>query len=338
MKNKNYTMKKTTCIIILLLFFFCDSWGQDYVNNSMIAFTIPEKDLLPENVAYNPTENAFYIGSTRKGKVIKVDASGNQTTFIDGQAYGLWMVIGMKVDASRNLLWVCSSGGENLVGYTQKDDKEGRPAGIFKFDLKSGKLLNKYTLDKPGEIHFFNDLVIARNGDVYATHMFGNHAIYKIANGSDKLELFVQNDAIKWPNGITIADNQAVLFVAHADGIARVDIPNKKVTNLTVPEGEKISRRESIDGLSYYKWSLVGVQPDMKTISRYYLNEKGDGIKEVKVLEKNHPMMDHPTTGVLVDNEFYYIANSQFEKISEEGVLSPIQQLYEPVILKVKID
>ncbi|MBZ0245751.1 MAG: hypothetical protein K8H85_07385 [Cyclobacteriaceae bacterium] len=129
-----------------------------------------------------------------------------------------------------------------------------------------------------------------------------------------------------------------LLLVGHRVRVARVDIPNKKVTNLTVPEGEKISRRESIDGLSYYKWSLVGVQPDMKTISRYYLNEKGDGIKEVKVLEKNHPMMDHPTTGVLVDNEFYYIANSQFEKISEEGVLSPMQQLYEPVILKVKID
>lgn len=331
-------MKKTVAFIIVLLFSLCDSWAQDYVNNSTIAFTIPEKDLLPENVAYDPAEKAFYVGSTRKGKIIKIDADGKQSTFIEGNSHGHWMVIGMKVDTERRVLWVCSSGGENLVGYTKEDDKEGRPAGIFKFDLKSGKLLNKYTLERTGEVHFFNDLVIARNGDVYATHMFGNHAIYKIANGSDKLELFVEDELIKWPNGITMADNQSVLFVAHADGIARVDIGDKKVTSLSVPEGTKVSRRESIDGLSYYKWSLVGVQPDMKTISRYYLNEKGDGIKEVKVLEKGHPMMDHPTTGVLVGSDFYYIANSQFEKISEQGVLSPMEQLYEPVILKVKID
>ena len=30
-------------------------------NNSLIAFTIPEKDLLPENVAYDPFEEAFYF-------------------------------------------------------------------------------------------------------------------------------------------------------------------------------------------------------------------------------------------------------------------------------------
>ncbi len=322
----------------VLIFFCIPVFAQDYINNSLVAFTIPEKDLLPENIAFNTADNSFYVGSTRKGKVIKIESNGNQSTFIEGNSLGLWMIIGMKVDADRNVLWVCSSGGDNLINYSLKDDKEGRPAGIFKFDLTSGKLLQKFVLDQRGEVHFFNDLVVARNGDVYATHMFGEHAIYKISVGSDKLERFVQNDLIKFPNGITLADNQSILFVAHSDGLARIDIKDKKVTQLSVPEGISVARRTSIDGLYYYKWSLIGVQSDVKAVTRYYLNETGDGIKEAKVLEYNHPMLDHPTTGVIRGKDFYYIANSQFEKFNEDGTLFPLEKLYEVVVLKLKME
>ncbi|MEO6166851.1 MAG: hypothetical protein ABIO46_01945 [Chitinophagales bacterium] len=36
------------------------------INNSFIAFTIPEKNVIPENIAYNPKDGSFYIGSTHQ--------------------------------------------------------------------------------------------------------------------------------------------------------------------------------------------------------------------------------------------------------------------------------
>ena len=33
--------------------------GKNRVNNSFVAFTIPEKDLFPESIAYDPVEEAF---------------------------------------------------------------------------------------------------------------------------------------------------------------------------------------------------------------------------------------------------------------------------------------
>ncbi|MBO6525254.1 MAG: hypothetical protein JJ971_15605 [Balneolaceae bacterium] len=324
---------------LLLLLLISNSRAQEKkaINNSYIAFTIPEKDLLPENVAFDPQTESFFVGSTRKGKVLRVK-DGKIEEFIKPKAHGLWMTIGMKVDSQRRILWVNSSGGSNLEGYTKKDDVDGRPAGVFKFNLDTGELIQKYTMETKGEVHFLNDLVVARNGDVYVTHTFGEPAIYKIANGSDELELFVKDEIIMYPNGITIADNQRVLFVAHAEGLARIDIPDKKVTALSVPEGVKVSRRESMDGLYYYKWSLIGMQSDLATINRYYLNDEGDGIDRVEVVEKNHPMMDYPTTGAIIGSTFYYIANSQFPRISDDGVLIPMDQLYEPVVLKVELE
>jgi hypothetical protein len=48
-------------------------------------------------------------------------------------------------------------------------------------------------------------------------------------------------------------------------------------------------------------------------------------------------MMDTPTTGELVKNDFYYIANAQFGKFNENGLL-PMEKLYEPVVLKVSLE
>ncbi|MEP5612242.1 MAG: SMP-30/gluconolactonase/LRE family protein [Cyclobacteriaceae bacterium] len=330
-------MKSTLFASLFLFSLISQGQSDQRVNNSFVAFTIPEKDLLPESIAYDSKEKAFYISSTRKGKVIKVDAEGNVTDFITSKKNGLWMTIGMKVDSKRRHLWVCSSGGENLVGYNLKDEIDGRPAGIFKFDLTTGELIKKYTFEKKGEVHFMNDLVIARNGTVFVTHMFNEHSIYRIGS-NDKLELLLTSTDIPYPNGLALADNQRTLFVAHSNGISSINLETKSIKALTVPDGENISKRASIDGLYYYKWKLFGVHPSTSTISMMPLNENGDGLKEVKVLERNHPMMMNPTTGVLVANEFYYIANAQFDSFNEDGTLWPMQKLYEPVVLKVKID
>lgn len=326
-------------LTFILCFISLYSFSQETqrINNSSIAFTIPEKDLLPESIAYDPQEQAFYISSTRKGKVVKVDEEGNVSDFISSKDHGLWMTIGMKVDAQRRILWVCSSGGDNLIDYNLKDETNGRPAGIFKFDLATGNLIKKYTFESAEEVHFMNDLVIARNGTVYITHMFSDHSIYRI-DSNDQLELFLTSNDIPYPNGLALADNQQTLFVAHSNGVSKVNMETKDITLLSIPEGLDISKRASIDGLYYYKWKLYGIHPGINTVSKLPLNDAGDGLKEMEVLEQNHPMMMNPTTGVLVGNELYYIANAQFGSFDENGSLWSMEQLYEPVILKVKID
>ncbi len=328
---------KTLALLASLLLFSTTGFAQEPVNNSLIAFTIPEKDLLPESVAYDAQTESFFVGSTRKGKVMKIDKYGKQTEFISQATNGLWMVIGIKADSQRRHLWLCSSGGDNLIGYNRKDDKEGRPAGIFKFNLDNGKLIDKYILDEPATSHFFNDLIIARNGDVYATHMFGEAMIYKISAGSDKLETFASDPGIQYPNGLALADNGRDLFIAHSAGISRLNLETKNFTLLTTPEGIDIAKRASIDGLYYYKWSLIGVQSSTKQVIQLMLNDAGTGFAEAKILEREHPMMNRPTTGVLIGSDLYYVANAQFDNFDKNGSLFPMERMYEPVILKVSV-
>ncbi|GAB5401080.1 MAG: hypothetical protein Aureis2KO_26650 [Aureisphaera sp.] len=327
---------------LLISFLMCHSLvfsqnEKQKINNSFIAFAIAEKDLLPESIAYDPVHRDFFMGSTRKGKVIKISEDGTSSEYITPKSNGLWMTVGLKIDAQRRVLWVCSSGGENLEGYNLKDDSEGRPAGVFKYDLDSGKLINKFTLEDKGGIHFFNDLVIAKNGDVYITHMFKEHAIYKISSSNNTLQKYNTSSIVKYPNGITLSNDESKLYIAHAEGIAYIELKNGIAKEVKVPSNLKIKHRESIDGLYFYKNSLIGVQSDIGTIQQFHLNEAKDEIVSTELLEVNHPMMDHPTTGEIINDHFYYIANAQFGSFSEDGSLYPMEQLYEPIILKVKL-
>ena len=306
-------------------------------NESFIAFTVPEKDLIPESIAYDPVKEEFFIGSTRKGKILRIGKNGTLSNFATADQHGMWMVIGIKIDVEHRILWACSSGGDNLEGYHLKDDVEGRPAGVFKFDLDKGILLAKFVHDQPGETHFFNDIAIAQNGDAYITHMFNDHAVYRIKNGSETMEKVYASELIRYPNGIAFSENDEKLYLAHSEGIALIDMNSGQISSLEVPEGLKISRRESIDGLYFYKNSLIGIQTDINTVSRLFLDQSGKKIIKSEPLEVNHPMMDTPTTGELVKNDFYYIANAQFGKFDENG-LFPMDKLYEPVILKVHLD
>ncbi len=325
-----------------VLFFLCIiTWDSNVfaqnLNNSSIAFTIPEKDLLPESIAYDSIKNEFYIGSTRKGKIIKVTKGGSHEDFILPKQDGLWMVIGIKVDSQRRNLWVCSSGGDNLAGYTLKDDQHGRPAGVFKFNLDTGKLIKKYTLEVPGEVHFFNDLVITKNGDVYITHMFSEHALYTISEKEDQLKKVWVSDSITYPNGVALSDDESMLYIAHSGGIAAMNLENKKIETVQISEDIKITKRESIDGLYFYHNSLIGIQPDINVVQQFELDKTGLKITSSKPLEVNHPMMNNPTTGALVDHNFYYVANAQFGSFNDDGSLFPPEKLYEVCILQLQL-
>ena len=322
-------MQKLTCYLLTVITFSLQA------QNSSVAFTLNEKDLLPESVAYDPNSKSFYVGSTRKGTITKIDKDGKQSTFVESGEFGQWMVIGIKVDPQRNELWFCSSGGGNLVGYDLKDDIDGRPAGIFKVDLSSDDLIKKYTLEKEGEVHFFNDLVIDENGDVYASHMFAEHTIYKIDRDTDQLEPFAKSDQIRYPNGLDISDDRRNLFVAHSGGVARISLETGEATALDIANDIKLSGRESGDGLYFYNNSLITIQPDLAQVAKYRLSQPQNAIMEAEVLELNHSAMDHPTTGVIVGDEFYYVANAQFEKVNEDGSIT--SEISAPTILKIKL-
>jgi hypothetical protein len=302
------------------------------LNQSLRAFTLPEKDLVAESVAYDSVSKSFFVSSIHQRKIVRVDGSGKTTEF-SSPADGLWSALGMKIDEKRRLLWVCTTALPQTRNFQKSD--EGA-SGVFKYDLKSGKLLKKYFLPAGADKHGLGDLVISKNGDIFATDSV-SPTIYRVNSKSDEIEIFLTDKSFASLQGLTFAPDEKRLFVAdYSLGVFSVEMATKKITWLTPASDVAVL---GIDGLYFHKGKLIGVQngTNPQRIARFSLSKDNLQITGSEALEANHADFAEPTLGVLVGDDFYFVAASGWETIDEKGELAEAAKLREPVVLRLKL-
>ncbi len=302
------------------------------INHSTIAFTLEEKDLLPESLAYDPQSGYFLVGGTRWGEIREVAPRCREWAFAAARAHGLWMVTGMKADPARRALWVTSADGERLVGHRPGN---GTAAGLFEFDLDTGGLIGRHLLQEPGVVHVLKDLAVAPDGDVYVTHGQDAGQVWRLDAATGTFAPFYRGDAaFHDPDGIAITPDGKRLYVADGFDISAIDVAERVRRPVSAPQGMKLA---GVGGLYLYDHSLVLIQPALKRVSRCTLDETGLAVTACRVLEQDYPLFDHPAAGVIVDNALYYIANSQSASVDAQGRLPPLESLYQPLILKLQL-
>jgi hypothetical protein len=300
--------------------------------SSLPGFTIHEKGLVPESVAYDPAGKLFYISSVYKRKILSLNQKGETKDFAT-ERDGLWSVMGMRVDARRRLLWVCTAAHPQMMNYSAE---ENGSSGLFKYDLRTGKLLKKYLLLSKPKPHWLGDLVINSAGDVFASDSI-TPAIYVVRQRSDQLELLLEGEPFTSPQGLAFTADEKSLFMAdYAKGIFLIDLNTRKVTNLSPALNSTLL---GIDGLYYYQGTLIGVQNGVNPprLIRLFLGSDLSRIEQFETIEANNPVFDEPTLGVLVRDTFYFVANSQWGAIDQKGQLAPAEKLKDPTVLKIKL-
>jgi sugar lactone lactonase YvrE len=274
------------------------------IHKSQIAFIVNDKTISTEGITYDPVEKMFYLGSDYE--IVKVDHSGNCSVFTkEAKEDGLNWVNGIHVDPVRRTLWACSN------------DENREKVEIFKYNLTTGKMVKKYTVPSDGRPHMFNDLVIHPNGDIYITDI---RAIYMISHVTDMLKLFLRNESYSGSNGITVSDDGQVIYaVDDIYGICKIDIKTKAIAPMT---HEKDFHTYGIDGLYYADNYLYAIQAELSTkVSRFLLNEDAIHLESCEIFEKNTDDLRAPTTGVIVDDYFYFIADTQGKGSKLEGIV-----------------
>lgn len=301
----------------------------DPVNNSTISYTLGEKGIVPEGVAYDKVSKTLFISSIYKRKIIAINAEGNIKDFIPSGFDGIQGVIGMEVDPKRRHLWACSA----WTRMKKPSDKMDKYSGIYKFDLETGELIKKYLIKDTVE-RLVNDVTIHSNETAFITESLKGK-VYMIQPQKDSLELFIDSDHYHYANGIALSDHEKYLFIAHFSGIDRVDLSNSKIKRLKTPGNLTLS---AIDGLAFYNNSLIAHQSGLGGVYRYYLNEKMDSVTTSAVIESNNPYFEIPTTGEIDGDNYYFIANAQLRRFDKNGIIFPDEKLDSVYILKAKLE
>ena len=139
---------------------------------------IKQAGLYPEGVEYDAAGERFLVSSLTEGVVSEVKDDGTLKKVFEHEK--LISAIGLRLDAKRNRLLVCSSD----PGVSKKRDQNAKPttnAGLLIFDLKTGKPVVPYVdlaALKPGS-HFCNDIALDGEGNAYITNSF-SPMIFKV--------------------------------------------------------------------------------------------------------------------------------------------------------------
>ena len=312
---------------------------QKPVANSAVAFTISDRELIPESIAYDPKDGGFFVGSIYKRAIVKRTKEGTMKEFVPGARDGLGGVLGIKLDVKRRELWANACNLGKQMSMSPPDPANEGEAAIYRFNADTGKLIRKYQVGTKDAPQCVNDLVISpANGDVFATggkSPLEGH-ILRVANGGDSAEVFFTPEGSGHGfNGITISDDGKTLYLAdNIHGVMAVDIASRRGRLLEAPANTAM---EQIDGLYFYRGSLVAVQNarSLMRVAQFTLDATSGRVTGHRTLERNNPHFTVPTTGVVVGDELYFVANTELDALNPEGGLKGTPK--EPVILKVKL-
>ena len=271
------------------------------VTPSRVELTVDAAELMPEGTAHDARRDRFLLSSGKQRKVVAVDRQGRTSDLTRPGQDGLLAVLGMKVDASRDWIWVASTHAPFMAD--SRADEVGRSM-LHAFDLATGETRAAIAYARTPSL--LNDVDVAADGTVYATDSHTG-AVVTVHDG--ELRDLLAPGSLEGPNGLALAPDGRTLYIADFRGISRVDLASGAVHRMPTPAGARTLG--GIDGLYFHDGALIGVQNLLGRgrVWRLPLGADGRSLASAQILETGRPDYANPTTGTLADGAFYYLAN-----------------------------
>jgi hypothetical protein len=119
-------------------------------------------------------------------------------------------------------------------------------------------------------------------------------------------------------------------------GIGVLEIATKKVRWLSMDGRFALN---GIDGMYFDHGRLIAVQngTSPERVVVFKLDATRSKIESETIVERSTETLGDPTHGVVIGDEFYYIANSGWDSVDEHGNMKPGAKPTAPRIMRTKI-
>jgi len=296
-----------------------------------LAFRLPDRDMISEDIAYDAARSLFLVSSVRHGGVYAKrngDALPARLKFDTDSSWGTFAV---GVDSARGVLWATTAALPMAAHYTASDS--GRSA-LLRFDLVTGKLRGRYVAPDSGA-HALGDLTIGSNGAVYVSDGLGS-GVYVLDAGRDSLRALVPKGVLVSPQTAALSTDGATLFVPdYAIGIAAVDVSTGTVAWLAHSDSLDLT---GIDGMYRVGRDLIAVQngPEPNRIMRLTLDASMRRVVRATALVRGAKGVEL-THATMLRDWLYFIARSGWARVADDGTMRAGAAGDEPVVLRVRL-
>ena len=295
------------------------------VGQAELAESYPEADFVPEGIAIDG-EGRFLLGSIRTAKLVRLD----ETPTVLSERASHWSVFGMRFHADGSL-WFASAAVPQLAGV---GDDAGQ-TGLFRLDVATGAITKAAILPPHEAEQLLGDLVIADDNTIYTSDSLTG-AIYRYFIDSNEFEVLVKRGALGSPQGLVLDASGDYLYVAdYIGGLYRVAVEDGSRVRLETAAG---ITDYGIDGLYRHGDELIVIQNGVRPnrVAALKLSDNGLVIASSRILAANLESFDEPTLGVVQGDDFYFVANSHWNRFDGDNKLP--DGLTGPIILRVKLD
>ena len=280
-------------------------------------FALTDPYLLAEDIAYDPKTARVFLSSVHERKILSCTSTGACETFAaNSLQLPLSGVLALRVDASRRILWATSVGMKAVADMREGED--GR-SSLLKFDLDTRKPLAQFEVPTTAK-HALADMTLGADGSVYVADGRSGE-IFTLKPGATHLEELLPHGTFVSPQTPTLSQDGSLLYVPdYTMGIAAVQLQTGKLEWLTSAIPVAL---DCIDGLYLVGNHLLAVQngTQPERIVSFHLRSPNQ-VDSFKVLEANWKGLGDPTHAVIVDNSFYFIANSGWDRMDDDGKFS----------------
>ncbi|MGB5335933.1 MAG: hypothetical protein WBN07_09945 [Woeseiaceae bacterium] len=291
---------------------------------------LEKPDFIPEGIAVD-ADGRLYLGSIRYGALVRVDGSREDDAVqtLSTPDNGHWSVFGMRFDG-RGGLWFASAA---VPQFLEAGPMAGR-SGLFRYDLGSGEISSRAVLPAAEHAQVLGDLVIAPDGRIYTTDSLTG-VLYRFDPASGEFDTLVDRGAFESPQGLVLDRAGKHLYVAdYVGGLYRVALVDGKTDKVAIQANVT---DYGIDGLYRYGDELIaiqnGIQPNR--VIALQLDDRGLSILSGRVIAANLDGFDEPTLGYVAGDDFYFVANSHWNRFDADNNLP--DGLSGPLILRAPL-
>ena len=290
-------------------------------------FALNNAGLLPEDIDFDADSGLFYITSVLKMEIVAADRTGKTRVFAQGP--DRWPMMAVKVDAKRRWLWATEVA---LDGFSWSPKEDWGRSAILLYDLKTGKLL--WRIEGPAHAAL-GDMALTSAGDAIVSD--GDRGgVYRVRYETRQIERLDAGDFISPQTPAVLPGDEQALIPDYVRGIGILNLRTKKVSWIPMEGRYALS---GIDGLYLSGRALIATQngTSPERVIRFQLDRSFSRLESETIIERATPTLGDPTHGVVVGGQFYYIANSGWDKVDEHGDPKAGTTMTEALIMQTAI-